>query len=202
LPSTRSARKARPAEQAERHQDKACQGRELELDQGDEELDRQDEERDQDDEPGDQQDEDLNEVLEERDVAQKLAGGLEDRPPGVDADLGEPARLEELVGRETRSGSLEAEARKGVEEDLGEAVEIADQEREEANTESLFDEVGKHVLIGAPGPEQACKRHIDDDQGGRQKHDLAAEQAEAGIYVAGEDLGEPIDDAGIHLFAH
>ena len=35
-----------------------------------------------------------------------------------------------------------------------------------------------------------------DDQRGGDESDLAAEQAEAGIDVAGEDLEETIDDAG------
>ena len=59
--------------------------------------------------------------------------------------------------------------------------------------------MGEHILVGAPGPEQARDGHVDDDQGRGQERDLAAEQAEAGIDVAGEDVGEAIDDAGIHV---
>jgi hypothetical protein len=159
--------------------DEACEGCELEFDQRDEELDRQDEERHQHDEPSYKEHEYLDEVLEERDVAQKGACGLQDRPAGIDPNLGEPARLEELVGRETRTGGLQAEARERVEHDLGKAVEVADQEGEEADVEGFFDKVDEHILIGAPRPEQTCDRHVEDHEGRGQKRDLAAEQAEA-----------------------
>jgi hypothetical protein len=87
------------AEQAERHQDKARERRELELDQGDEELHGQNEECDQDHEPGDQQHEDLDEVFEERHEAHQLAGGLQDGLAGIDPDLCEPPGLQELIWR-------------------------------------------------------------------------------------------------------
>ena len=93
--------------------------------------------------------------------------------------LGESARLEELVGRETRTSGLQAEAREGVEHDLGEAVEVANQEGEKADVEGLLDEVRQHILIGAPGPEQTRDRHVKHDEGRGQKRDVAAEQAEA-----------------------
>jgi hypothetical protein len=48
------------------------------------------------------------------------------------------------------------------------------------------------------GPEQTRQRHVDRDERRGQKRHLAAEQAEARIDVAGEDLGEAIDDAGVH----
>ena len=57
----------------------------------------------------------------------------------------------------------------------------------------------EHVLVGAPRPEQARERHVDDDQRRGEKRDLAAEQAKARIDVAGEDLGKAVDDAGVHL---
>src|SRR5690606_38625615 len=40
-------------------------------------------------------------------------------------------------------------------------------------------------------------RHINGDQGGRQKGDLAAHQPEAAVDVAGEDTEKIIDNAGI-----
>ena len=88
----------RLVEQTERDEHKACECRELELDQGYEQLHRQDEEGDEHDEPGDQQHDDLDEVLEERDEAHQLAGGLQDRLAGIDADLRDPAWLNELIG--------------------------------------------------------------------------------------------------------
>jgi hypothetical protein len=78
------------------------------------------------------------EVQKEGDIAGELARGVEDRLAGVDANLCEPARLQELVCGEARSGCLQSETREGVEDDLGEAVEIADQEREEPDAEGLL----------------------------------------------------------------
>jgi hypothetical protein len=89
---------SRLVEQAKRDEHKARECRELELDQRDEQLNRQDEEGDEDDEPGDQQHDDLDEVLEKRDESHQLAGGLQDRFAGIDADLRDPARLNELIG--------------------------------------------------------------------------------------------------------
>ena len=86
--------KCSTAEEAERHQHEARQCRQLELDQADEELDRDDEEADDDDQPGDQQDHDLDEVLEERDIASEARDRGQDRLAGIDADFGEPARLQ------------------------------------------------------------------------------------------------------------
>ena len=88
----------RLVEQAKRDQHKAGKCRELELDQRNEQLHRQDEEGDEHDDPGDQQHDDLDEVLEKRDEAHQLAGGLQDRLAGIDADLRDPAWLNELIG--------------------------------------------------------------------------------------------------------
>ncbi len=75
--------------------------------------------------------------------------------------------------------AFRAEARERVEHDLGKAVEVADQEGEEADVEGLLDEVGEHILIGAPRPEQTRDRHVEGDESRGQKRDLATEQAEA-----------------------
>ena len=48
----------------------------------------------------------------------------------------------------------------------------------------------------APQPRTGRQRDVDGDQRGGEECDFAAEQAEAGIDVAGEDLEELIDDAG------
>src|SRR6516165_11495540 len=58
--------------------------------------------------------------------------------------------------------------------------------------------MGEDVFVGAPRPEEARQRHVDHDQGGCQERDLAAEQAESAVDVAGEDLGKAVDDAGVH----
>ena len=70
------------AEEAERHQHEARQGRQLEFEEADEELDRHDEEADDDDQPGEQQDHDLDEVVEERDKAGEARDRGEDRLAG------------------------------------------------------------------------------------------------------------------------
>src|SRR5262249_37488400 len=106
-------------------------------------------------------------------------GRLQDRLAGVDTDLREPPRLQELVGRQRRAGGLEAEPREGVEDDLGEAVEIANQESEEAHIEGFPDEMGEQVLVGTPRPKEASKRDVDDDQGRGEERDLPAEEPEA-----------------------
>jgi hypothetical protein len=46
----------------------------------------------------------------------------------------------------------------------GKAVEVADQEGEEADVEGFLDEVGEHILVSAPGPEQTRDRHVEDDE--------------------------------------
>jgi hypothetical protein len=55
---------------------------------------------------------------------------------------------------------------------------------------TLLDEVGEQILLRAPSPEQARDGHVDDDQGRGEECEFATEQAEAGIDVAGEDVGE------------
>src|SRR5208282_2726351 len=84
------------AKEAKRNQDESGQGGQLELDQADEELDRHDEEADDDDQPGDQQDGDLDEIVEETGETHETGDGGQDGLSGIDADLGDPARLKKL----------------------------------------------------------------------------------------------------------
>ena len=93
-------------------------------------------------------------------------------------------------------GCLKAEAGEALEDDAGEIVPVADEVGEDADEQRLLDEPRDDVVIGAPRPEQRRQRHIDDDQRGGDEGDLAAEQAEAAVDVAGEDLEEMVDDAG------
>ena len=86
------------AEQAERDQHEAGERRQLELDQGDEELDREDEEGEQHHHPGEQQHHDLDEILEERDIAHQAGDRLKDRSPGVEPDLRDPAGAQKIGG--------------------------------------------------------------------------------------------------------
>src|SRR3546814_2685752 len=45
----------------------------------------------------------------------------------------------------------------------------------------------KHILVGAPGPEQRGDGHVDRDQRRGQKGDLAAKQPKPAVDVARED---------------
>ena len=85
------------APETERHEHEARQRRQLELDQRHEELDRQDEEGEEHDRPGEQQDRDLDGVLEEADEADQIGNGIENRPSGVEPDLGDPAGLQQFA---------------------------------------------------------------------------------------------------------
>ena len=106
-----------------------------------------------------------------------------------------PGRRKSAVGH-AGAGRLQAETGEALEDDAGEAVPVADEEGEDADKERLLHQARDDVLVGAPGPEQGGERHVDDDQRRREEGDLAAEQAEAAVDVAGEDLEETVDDAG------
>ena len=58
--------------------------------------------------------------------------------------------------------------------------------------------MSEHILVGAPGPEQARQGDIDGDQRRSEKRDVTAEQAEAGIDVTRENLGKAVDHPGVH----
>ena len=73
---------------------------------------------------------------------------------------------------------------------LREVVPVADDVGEDADEQRLLDQPRDDVLVGAPAPRTGRERHVDDDQRGGDESDFAAEQAEAGIDVAGEDLEE------------
>ena len=184
-------------EEREGNEDEAGERRQLELDQRDEELHRQDEEGDQHQDPRDHQHRDLDEVREEAGEAHHLARRVEQRLTGVEPDLGELARPQEVGGRDRRAARLQAEAGEAVEDDGREIVEVGDDEGEEADVEGLLHQALEDVLVGAPGPEQARERDVDDDQRGREIADLALDQAEAGIDVGGEGVEEGVDDADV-----
>src|SRR3546814_20591022 len=52
------------------------------------------------------------------------------------------------------------------------------------------------LFRSAPTPEERRERHVADDQRGGDEGDFAAEETEAAVDVAGEDLEEMVDDAG------
>ena len=184
------------AEEAERHEDEAGERRQLELDQADEELDRHHEEADDDDQPGDEQDDDLHQVREDAGEAHHAGDRGQDRLAGVDADLGDLARLKKLRGAHRAAARLDAEAGEGVVDDLREVVVVADDEGEDADIERLLDQPREHVLVGRHRPEQAGERDVDGDEDAGEPAHVALHQAEAGIDVLGEGPQEIVDDAG------
>ncbi len=90
----------------------------------------------------------------------------------------------------------EAEAGEAVEDDLGEEVPVADDPGEDAHEEGLLDQAGDDVVVGAPDPEERGEGDVDDDERRGEERHLAAEQTEAAVDVAGEDVEETVDDAG------
>ena len=184
-------------EEGEGNDDEARERCELELDQGHEELHGQNEEGDEHQEPGHHEHGDLDEVRKEARKPHHLARRIEQRLTGVEADLGEMARLQEGRGRHRRAAGLQSEPREAVEDDAREVVEVGDDEGEEADVERLFHQPLQYVLVHAPGPEEPGERDVDHDQRRGKVADLAFDQAEAGIDVGREGVEERIDDADV-----
>ncbi len=80
----------------------------------------------------------------------------------------------QIGGGEARAAGLEAEAGEAFEDDAGEVVPVADDVGEDADEQGLLDQARHDVVVGAPGPEQRRKRHVDDDQRCGDEGDLAA----------------------------
>jgi hypothetical protein len=188
--------------QRERHEHEARERSQLELDQRHEELHRQHEEAHDQHQPGEEQHGDHIGIDEHLREPRELADLLHDRPAGIDAHLGQSARLQQLHLRHPRARGREAQPGEGPEDDARQAVEVADDVGEGAHIEHLLDELGDHLVAPSPAgvahrPEQARERHVDRDQRGGQERYLAAEQAEARIDVAREDIEETVDDRDI-----
>jgi hypothetical protein len=184
----------RLAEESERHEHEACQHGQFELDDGDEELDRQHEEGEQHDQPAQQQHGDGHEVGEERGDADELPGLLQQRLRRGEPGRRDESRPHQVVGRESRSRGLEPEAGERLEHDVGEALEVADQEGKEADVEHLADQLRGDVVLAHQRPEQAGERDVDRHQHGGEERYVTRQQAEAGVDVAAEGLGEAVDD--------
>ena len=101
----------------------------------------------------------------------------------------------QILSREARARSLQAEAGEGFENDSGEVVPVADDVGEGADEEGLLDEPRDDVVVSAPAPEQRGERHIDHYERGRNEGDLATKQSEAAVDIGGEDPQEIVDDA-------
>jgi len=101
-----------------------------------------------------------------------------------------------LPGGKAGARTFQAKTGEAVEDDLGEIVPVADQIGEDANEQRFLDQPGDDVVVGTPGPEQCRQRYVDDDQRGSNEGDLATEQAEAAVDIAGENTQKVVDDAG------
>ena len=101
-----------------------------------------------------------------RDVAHQPGNRIEQRPAGVEPDLGDAAGAQEVGGRETGAGGFQAEPGKALEDDTGKVVPVADEIGEDADEERLLHQPREDVLIAAPRPEQGCQRNVDRDQRG------------------------------------
>ncbi len=184
LPSTRSAANAVLPNRPKGISTKPAKRRQLELDQRHKELDRQNEEGEQHHDPGEQQDDDLDEILEEADIAHQGRDRVQDRAAGIDSDLGDAAGTQEVGRGHAGPGGFQAKPGKTLEDDAGEIVPVADQPGEDADEQRLLGEPGDDVLISGPAPEDRRQRDVDGGERRGQERDLAAEQAEAGIDIA------------------
>ncbi|KAG1252573.1 hypothetical protein G6F65_017863 [Rhizopus arrhizus] len=159
------------------------------------------EEAQQDDQPGEEHHDDGRDVHEHLRKSRHVADLLEDRRPGVDADLGQPARLQEVLHAQGRAAGGQAQARERTEHDAGQPVEVADDVGEGADVQHLADQLGDHVLALAGGmshrPEEPGDGHVDDDQRGSEKGHLAMQQAKARVDVARERIEETVDDGHV-----
>src|SRR3546814_1990164 len=74
------------------------------------------------------------------------------------------AGLHEIAERHPAARCLETEPGEAVEQDGGERGKVADDICEDADIECLLHQPLKHILVGAPGPEQRGDGHVDRDQ--------------------------------------
>lgn len=78
------------------HQHEACEGGQLELDQGHEQLNGQEEETDDDHQPGQKQHQDAMQIAENFGKTAEAADLLKQRPSGINANRGQPPWLQKL----------------------------------------------------------------------------------------------------------
>src|SRR5258708_2515399 len=121
---------------------------------------------------------------------------MEEGRAGVEPGLGDGAGGQEVGGRQTRSGGLQAKAGKALEDDTSEIVPVADEISEDADKQRFLHQSRDDVVIAAPRPEQRCQRDIDRDQRGGDEGHLGLKQPESAVDILGENPKETIDDAG------
>ena len=197
LPSTRSARKAVWPNSANGTSTKPASTVSLNSMMVMKSWTDEHEEGEQHDQPGQQQHDDGHEVGEERGDADQLAGLLQQRPRRGEPGRGHEPRPHQVGRRQRRARRLQPEPGEGLEDDVGEALEVVEQQGEEADVEHLADQLRRDVVLAHQRPEQPGQRDVDGHQHAGQEGHVAGEQPEAGVDVAAEGLGEAVDDGEV-----
>ena len=189
LPSTRLGQERGLAEQAERDQHEAGQRRQLELDQRDEELDRQDKEGEQHHEPGEQQHDDLDEVLEERDVAHQSGDRSRDRLAGIEPDLGEPSGTQEIGAESAEPEAFRPRPAKLSKTIAARLLQLPIRKAKKPTIECLLDEA-RMMSSSAPQAQNRPASVMSMAIRVVARKATSPQQAEPGIDVGGEGVEE------------
>jgi hypothetical protein len=132
-------------------------------------------------------DDDLQEVLEETDIAEQIGHRRKQGRGSIDPHLRDPSRLQQIISAKARTAGFEAKSGKALEYDIGQRAPIADDIGEDSDEERLLDEARDNVVILAPAPEQRSERDIDNDQRRRDEGNLARKQAEPAVDILREN---------------
>ena len=116
--------------------------------------------------------------------------------PGVEPNLSHTPRTHQIGGTEPGAAGLQTKPGETLKDNACERVPVRNDVGEGTDKEGLLDQAREDVVICAPSPEERGQRDVDDDQCGREEGNLAAQQAEPAVDVAGEDLKKTVDDAG------
>lgn len=111
-------------------------------------------------------------MVEETCEAHQRACLLQKRPGRLEADAGEIARPEQIVGGEFVLRRTKPETCEGAEDDIGEACEIIQDQCEDADIEHLPQEATEHIAL-LHRPEETGQRDVDTDQYRGQEGDIA-----------------------------
>src|SRR3546814_2900816 len=91
----------------------------------------------------------------------------------------------------------DAEAGEAAENNIGKGAEVADDEGEGPDIEHLLDELAQHILVVVHRPPERGQGHVDADQYGGKKGDIARQQPEPAVDVAYEGFEEAVDDVEV-----